>query len=81
MPKHPDIFIPMEGKNANAFAILGRVQQAIATTEIEWTDFHREATAGDYDHLIATVVRWFTTDLYEERATDTDAAEWAPYYG
>lgn len=33
------------------------VQEAGASAE-EVASFMREATAGDYDHLLATVVRW-----------------------
>lgn len=60
--KHPDITIPMVGEDGNAFAILGRVnremRRAGLTTE-ERAEFTAEATSGDYDHLLATVMKWF----------------------
>ena len=60
-PKYPNVKVKLVGKDGNAFAILGRVQTAmhkhrIAKSEID--AFVTEAMSGDYDHLLATVVRW-----------------------
>lgn len=81
MPKYPDIHIQLENKDGNAFAILGRVLNAMRRADIadQWHIFHREATAGNYDNLLATVVRWFDTDLFAERNTDAND-DWTPYY-
>jgi len=60
--KHPDITIPMNGEDGNAFAILGRVNREMrraGLTAEERTEFIAEATSGDYNHLLATVMKWF----------------------
>lgn len=61
IPRYPDVRVRLVGEDGNAFAILGRtkraLQQAGANAD-EVAAFLREATAGDYDHLLATVLRW-----------------------
>jgi len=59
-PKY-NIEVQLSGEDGNAFAILAKVRKAlrdgrVAGYEIE--AFTDEATAGDYDHLLATVMRW-----------------------
>lgn len=66
MPKYPQIKIRMPSpheENANAFVILGKVRRALKNggvpdTEIE--KFSKDATAGNYDHLIRTCGEWVT---------------------
>jgi len=61
MPKYPDITVTLVGEDGNAFAILGRVKQALRRAGVpqeEQDAFMAEATAGDYDHLLQTVMRW-----------------------
>lgn len=64
-PKYPDIHVTLVGEDGNAFAILGRVQHAmrrahLTTEEIE--RFIREATSGDYDHLLRTCDEWVSVE-------------------
>jgi hypothetical protein len=49
------------GEDGNAFNILGKARRAIllAGRDHEWAAFVAEATCGNYDHLLATVVDWF----------------------
>jgi hypothetical protein len=49
------------GEDGNAFNILGRARRALrlAGRGDEWAAFEAEATAGDYDHLLAVAMRWF----------------------
>lgn len=63
MPKYPHVKVRLTGQDGNAFAILGRVIQAlrralpqIPQSEIE--RFQTEAMAGDYDHMLQTCMRW-----------------------
>ena len=35
-----------------------------------WNEFHKEATSGDYNHLLATIMDWFDVDLDEEEDED-----------
>ena len=62
--KYPDIYIQLTGMDGNAFAILGRCIKAMEAKEIDEMiirKFHRQAKKGDYDHLLRTVVKWFST--------------------
>jgi hypothetical protein len=64
-PKHPDITVKLVGEDGNAFAILGRCQQAARRAGLPKTEidaFIAEATAGDYDNLLQTCMRWFETE-------------------
>jgi len=63
--KYPNINIPLVGEDGNAFSILGRVQRIArreGLSKDEITLFHTEATSGDYDNLLRTVMTWFATD-------------------
>ena len=60
-PKYPEISVKLIGENGNAFAILGRVRAALRSGGVaapEVTAFLSEATSGDYNHLLQTVVKW-----------------------
>ena len=51
--------------NGNAFAVLGRVQKALKRANVSQDNqdrFTAEAVAGDYDHLLGTVMRWVEVD-------------------
>ena len=53
--------VELTGHDGNAFAVLGRVRNALRSagaSEAEVSAFHSEATAGDYDNLLATCMRW-----------------------
>lgn len=63
--KHPEINVPLVGEDGNAFSILGRVKRIMREAGLpdsEWEAFHSEATSGNYDNLLATVMRWFEVD-------------------
>ena len=50
------------GKDSNAFVILGYVRRCILSSNHPELadDFMREATAGDYNHLLITCMRYVT---------------------
>ena len=53
--------VQLTGEDGNAFAILGRVQKALrraGASEEYCKQFMVEATSGDYDHLLATVMQY-----------------------
>jgi hypothetical protein len=54
-------FIDLSECDGNAFGVLGMVARALrdegATKEYR-DQFHAEATSGDYDHLLQTVMRY-----------------------
>lgn len=59
--RYPNVDVQLTGEDGNAFAILGRVQRALRREGVpatEVSEFFTEATAGDYDHLLATCARW-----------------------
>jgi hypothetical protein len=62
--KHPHISVPLVGEDGNAFSILGRVSRIMKRNGLrdEWDEFHKEATSGDYNHLLCTVMAWFSVD-------------------
>lgn len=62
--KYPHINIPMVGEDGNAFSILGRVSRIMKQNKIhnEWEEFHAQATSGDYNKLLSTVMEWFSVD-------------------
>ena len=66
--KYPDINVPLVGEDGNAFSILGRVSRIMKRNGIhdKWDEFHAEATSGDYNHLLMTVMNWFSVDGDEE---------------
>ena len=56
------IKVQLIGQDGNAFAILGRCTTAMSLAGVpkEQRDaFIREATSGDYNHLIQTTIRYF----------------------
>ena len=60
-PKYPDIQVQLTGNDGNAFAVLGAVSKALRRAGVpsdERAAFTREATSGDYDHLLATAMSW-----------------------
>lgn len=59
--KHPEIEVQLSGEDGNAFAILGRVTEAMrraGVSEEERDEFMQEATSGDYDKLLQVCMRW-----------------------
>jgi hypothetical protein len=64
-PKYPDIRVPLVGHDGNAFAILGRCQLPMGAAGLDasvQSEFASEATAGNYDHLLRTVMQWFAVE-------------------
>lgn len=64
-PKYPDIHIKLVGENGNAFNILGICLRAMREANLpkaEQDEFYKEATSGNYDHLLATCLEWFDVE-------------------
>ena len=56
-----DVDVQLTGTDGNAFAVLGRVRRAIKDAGGNIDDveaFTNEATDGDYNHLLATAMKW-----------------------
>jgi len=61
-PKYPHIKVRLSGQDGNAFIILGTCRRAAERAGLppdEVKAFTEEATAGDYDHLLHTAIKWF----------------------
>ncbi len=61
MCKYPNITVKLTGNSGNAFFILGACSQAMRNAGIPKEErdlFMKEATSGDYNHLLATCMRW-----------------------
>ena len=64
-PKYPHVKVKMTGEDGNAYAILGRVHQAMKKAKVprsQITAFFNEAKSGDYDHLLRTVMQTVETE-------------------
>jgi len=59
--RYPDIEVELVGHDGNAYAIMGRVSEAMrrgGMPETEINQFKEECMSGDYDHLLQTCMRW-----------------------
>lgn len=65
MPKYPDVKVQLSGEDGNAFAIMGRVLQAMrgaGLPEEVRAEFTKQATSGDYDNLLCVCMEWVDVD-------------------
>ena len=63
--KYPGLQVKLVNEDGNAFAILGRVSKALrraGVSKVERDEFMAEATSGDYNHLLKTVMDWVDVD-------------------
>ena len=63
MPK-TNVIVRMVGEDGNAFAIIGRVRAALNRGGHQdlVEEFTKEATSGNYDHLLQTVMKYVEID-------------------
>ena len=65
MVKFPQVKVAMVGEDGNAFAIMGRVTQAMRRAGISTDDitaYRNEAMGGDYDHLLRVTMDTIDVD-------------------
>ncbi len=64
MESKTGVKLEMVGLDGNAFSILGRARKALkqAGMSDQVDEFHKEATDGDFDHLLQTCIKWFDTE-------------------
>ena len=58
--KFPNVKVNLSGEDGNAYFIIGRVRKALKRAGVSEADveaFTQEATAGNYDHLLQTVMK------------------------
>lgn len=56
--KYPDIEVQLVGTDGNAYAILGRVSQALKDAGVDPDPYLAEAMSGDYDNLLRVSTQW-----------------------
>lgn len=62
-PKYPEVEVQLVGHDGNAYAIMGRVENALkdhGVSKKEREEYLAESTSGDYDNLLQTAMRWVT---------------------
>lgn len=62
--KYPDVNVQLSGEDGNAMFIIGRTTGALRRAGVpreEISKFTAEATSGDYDNVLQTVMRWVNT--------------------
>ena len=50
------------GKDGNAFAILGAASKVAKENKMDWPTINKEATSGGYNHLLATMMKYFEVE-------------------
>ncbi len=63
--KYPEIHVQLVGLDGNAFSIIGRCLTAMRKAGLSKEErevFRKEATNEDYDHLLATCMKWFNIE-------------------
>ena len=50
------------GQNGNAFVILGLARRVAVKNKMDWEAIKKEAMAGDYDHLLVTMMKYFDVE-------------------
>lgn len=61
MAHYPNITVQLSGQDGNAFMMIGRVKRELRAGGVspqEQDKFMAEAMAGDYDHVLQTIMRW-----------------------
>lgn len=63
-PKYPQVCVPLVGEDGNAVAMIGSVASALRRAGIprgEIDAFVKDATSGDYDHVLQTIMNTVET--------------------
>lgn len=59
--RYPNIKVRLVGTDGNAFSVMGNVRRALRKAQVPQAEieaFSAEAMSGDYNHLLATCMRW-----------------------
>ncbi len=65
VPKYPNITVKLTGTDGNAYAIIGRVNNALIAAGIDKDErdlFKKEAMQGNYDQVIVAAFQWVNID-------------------
>ena len=50
------------GEDGNAFVLLGKARRVALQNNMDWDKIKKEATSGDYDNLLRTMMKYFEVD-------------------
>lgn len=81
MCRYPEIKVRLVGEDGNAYAIVGRVVQAMRRSGIAplmIDAFRTEAYGGDYDNLLRTCLEWVSCDEFYDDDEDDEEEEENP---
>lgn len=53
------IQLDLTGPEGNSFVLLGTCRRIAKTLDMDWEVIEKEATSGDYDHLVKTLDKHF----------------------
>lgn len=62
------ITVDLDGPDGNAFALLGYAMHWCKELGINWKEFHKDATSGDYEHLLEVMDKHFGKYVIFERS-------------
>lgn len=54
--------LELSGVDGNAFMLLGKARKVALKNGMDWDKIHTEATTGDYDHLLQTLMQYFEVE-------------------
>ena len=54
--------LELTGSDGNAFAVLGKARRIAQRNNMDWDSIKKEAMAGDYDHLLQTLMKYFDVE-------------------
>jgi len=58
-PTNGKVEVDLNGPQGNAFCLLGMANGWAKQLGIEWEPIHKDATSGDYEHLLAVLDKHF----------------------
>ena len=76
--KYPNITIDLSNQDGNAFAIIGTCTLALKRNGLrdQVKAFRAEATSGDYDKVLRTVLEWFSVEVNVEEVDTATNCGW-----
>ena len=54
--------LKLSDNDGNAFAILGNAGRVAEDNDMDWNTIRKEATSGDYDKLLQTMIKYFEVE-------------------
>jgi hypothetical protein len=54
--------LKLTGEDGNAFFILGKAKRVARKNNMNWDEIKAEATSGNYDHLLQTMMKYFEVE-------------------